>query len=311
MSRDLQLRYFLVLAEEQSLTRSAARIGVSQPALSQQMRQLEEALGHSLFRRHGRGISLTRAGEELHQSTRAHYAAVDRAVVDLQENHGRTSGTIGIASVQTLGACFLPRIIPEFGERFPGARLVVFSRPASAVVDLVRFGKADIGFVYGHVPADADIRSEHLFFEEMILACPPSLPDLDRIRRERRLNADVPLVAFPRGYALRDLLDRVIRVRARQIQVEVETLDALMAIAGTGVGACLLPASIPDVTLAFYNLERITLAHPHQLTREVALISRASDERSMLVEGLVAEAKRQADAVSRHMRGRDSARALA
>jgi DNA-binding transcriptional LysR family regulator len=103
-----QLRYFVTVAEEEHVTRAAARLHVSQPPLSRQIRLLEEELGHALFERKGRGVVLTELGRELAVRARAILRLVDDVLVEVRSR---------------------PPAAKDLGECRQRARRVAHSRP--------------------------------------------------------------------------------------------------------------------------------------------------------------------------------------
>ena len=114
------LRYFLMLAETLHFGRAASRLGIAQPPLSRQIRDLEEQVGATLFYRGTRGVSLTDAGVAFAQRAAQIVAAADEAVFEAREaGQGRT-GRIVIGFVHSLAYSLLPRVLPGFRQKHPG-----------------------------------------------------------------------------------------------------------------------------------------------------------------------------------------------
>src|SRR5688500_15653271 len=118
-----QLRYLVALADERHFTRAAAREHVAQPALSQQIRKLEDELGIPLVHRTTRQVALTEAGELVTGRARRVLAEIEAARAELQELWGLLTGRVTIGAMQTLGAFDLPLLLATFHERHPGVEL--------------------------------------------------------------------------------------------------------------------------------------------------------------------------------------------
>src|SRR6266568_1377944 len=114
------LRYFVAVAEELSFTRAAARLGINQPPLSLQIRQLETELDTQLFRRRTRGVELTDAGKLLLEETRIILKQIERTKTDVRR---RARGETGQIVVGSAGATYfhplIPPIIREYGLKYP------------------------------------------------------------------------------------------------------------------------------------------------------------------------------------------------
>src|SRR5215471_11283632 len=105
------LRYFLAVAEAAHFTKAAAKLRVSQPTLSHQIRQLEGQLNLSLFDRIGRRIKLTEAGELLLPHARRVFRELEQAQAALGELHGLKRGQLTVGIMQTVNACLIPEIV--------------------------------------------------------------------------------------------------------------------------------------------------------------------------------------------------------
>src|SRR5687768_6972476 len=119
------LRYFAVVAEELHVGHAAARLFISQPALSQQIRALEEQVGLPLFVRHPRGMELTEAGEALLEEARSLLGSSDRFEATVEElRRGRTAG-LRVGLPPGLPQTLLPELLASLREKEPDARIEV------------------------------------------------------------------------------------------------------------------------------------------------------------------------------------------
>src|SRR5215831_19557336 len=114
------LRYFLAVADTAHFTRAAAKLHVTQPTLSHQIRELEAQLNLQLFDRVGRRVKLTAAGETLLPHARRVVRELAEAQTALDELHGLKRGALRVGIVQTVNACVIPDIVARFSAAHPG-----------------------------------------------------------------------------------------------------------------------------------------------------------------------------------------------
>jgi DNA-binding transcriptional LysR family regulator len=171
------LRYFLAVAKERHFTRAAERLGIKQPPLSMQIRQLEDELGTPLFHRLTRGVELTEAGEVLFEQAERLLQQVDQLKADVQS---RARGETGLIRIGFAGATYFHPLIPAlamaFRERYPE---VVLSSEASNTPRLsaaLRAGEIDVAFVRPPVSDAEHLRVDPLVEEPMLVVVPQSSP---------------------------------------------------------------------------------------------------------------------------------------
>ena len=146
-----QLQAFLALVRERSFSRAARRIHLSQPTLSQHIRELEQELGKRLFTRRGRDAGLTEAGRVFQPyALRVTTAAEDgrQAVSHLD---GLRHGSLVIGAGTTPGIYLLPRVVAAFQRRYPNIQLTLHIANSGVIEQRVRDGEVDLGVVGGHV----------------------------------------------------------------------------------------------------------------------------------------------------------------
>jgi DNA-binding transcriptional LysR family regulator len=281
---DRQLRYFLRIAELGSLSRTAEELDLTQSGLSRQLASLETHLGKSLFLRTGRGLELTDAGRKLRDLTHESFGAIDAALDALRTREGITHGTVRLATVHTLSYYFISSVVARFVSQHDGVNLSLMGRSSPEVVELVESGKADVGFVYDSAVASANLAATPLFDDDMCLV----VQEASSIRGTIDLTRELPrLVGFPFPYVLR----RMVHSSGLQptFVAEAETVDALLELVSSGVGACILPQRIPDQILGDHRLRKVVIEKP-LLRRRVVVITHNQRAVSPLVQALVAVA---------------------
>ena len=246
------LRYFLAVAEAQHFTRAAARLGIGQPPLSQQIRALETELGTPLFLRHSRGVQLTEAGRAFAEDARHIVSAAERAVERAQRVAAGDVGRLRIGMINSAPFHpFVPRAIREFGHRYPEVRLSLDENSTPALVEDVRSEQCDIAFVRPPLGHAADIAAIALFDEDVLVALPNGHP----LARFESLSlwalAGERFVLFPRSVGA-GLYDEIIASCRRagfspRISQETSQVTSIVNLVAAGLGVSLVPASMQQV----------------------------------------------------------------
>lgn len=170
-----QLRGFVTVAEEGSFTQAAKKLFVTQPALSLQIKGLEESLGEKLFERQGRTIRLTPAGRVLQDRASQIFSLVDQTTQEIASMNGLKAGQVIIGAGESPCLHLLPPLIQFFHQQFPGIFLRFVNRHSGEIVDLVKEGAVDFGLVTLPV-RDANLKSETLIWREDVAICHPEHP---------------------------------------------------------------------------------------------------------------------------------------
>lgn len=200
------LRYFLAVAEELHFTRAAERLFISQPALSKQIRMLEQTLALALFERRGRDVSLTAAGATLLPHARSVVSAWDTAhdAVEASKRAQATTLTIGMSTSPGRNG-LLPAIRSRFSELAPHAQLVLhhvgWDDPAAGLAD----GSSDIAFIWLPIQDQGRYDWVTVAEEDCLIAMSEHHPLADRDSLDFGELLDEPFLALPESAgSLRD-----------------------------------------------------------------------------------------------------------
>jgi DNA-binding transcriptional LysR family regulator len=241
------LRYVVVLAEELHFGRAAARLGIAQPPLSQQIQRLERLLGSRLFERTSRRVQLTDAGQAFLAEARRALLVVDNAVEAARRAGRGETGELRVAFAATVMFVHLPRIIREFRTRFPGVHLDLREMPTGPQLVALKAGDIDIGFVREPRP-DPELEIVTVMREPLRIAVNKSHPLAAKPTLAVRHLADEPFVLFPEElapglYAQVMGLCRAAGFTPRVVE-ESRELYTSVSLVEAGVGVSILPASV-------------------------------------------------------------------
>lgn len=162
------LRYFLAVAEAGSFSRAADRLGISQPSVSQQMRDLEAGLRVALFQRRGKRILLTPAGQIFQEHARGILRHLENFLQELTSEPGQLRGALSVGVVPILNVALIPPLLGLFAASHPGISLSVEEISSTEIETALEEGRMDVGlgFLTRHSP---NLRYERLCTDEFAL----------------------------------------------------------------------------------------------------------------------------------------------
>jgi LysR family transcriptional regulator, carnitine catabolism transcriptional activator len=268
-----RLRSFVAVAGERQFRRAAERIGVSQPALSAHIRELEQDLGVALFSRTTRSVRLTAEGESFLHNAQRVLEDLNAAVLEVRERAQLKRGRLVIAATPTAASRTLPPVIMSFARRFAGVRIRVLETNASEVASLVGSGQADLGI--GPRPEDRTDLKFSLLYRERLCAVLPRGHELAR-RRQVRLDELIryPVLTMASGSAIYESIERALRENAVKISTDhvLTQHQTAIAMAAAGLGVALLPEGM----VARSNQRGIVVAAitDPELTGDIGILQR-------------------------------------
>ncbi|SCF06100.1 transcriptional regulator, LysR family [Micromonospora coriariae] len=192
-----QLRYFLVLAEELSFTRAAARLMIAQQSLSQQITALERSLGVRLFARDTRGTTLTDIGALFVPEARAVTDRAEEAVAVVERARRGEVGSLNLAFLTSVANHLLPPVVRAVREQLPDLRLTTESTTIASLVEGVLGGRYDAAFT--RTPLAPGLHSRTLATEPVCAVLPEGHPLAERAELKLADLANEPWVMTPRS----------------------------------------------------------------------------------------------------------------
>lgn len=201
-----QLKYFYAVARYESLTAASEALNVTQPAIGQQVRKLEEGLGLKLLSRHSRGMRLTPVGKILYRRAQEILSAVERTERELARHRDTNEGTVRIGVTPSLSRVMVPRLMEVGFDRYPGVTLLFHQGFPTDLERMWEAGDCDFAFVQSDIETE-ESESLPLYNERLCLIGAPNLcrnfpnpvPVTDI--------AGLPLVLDIRSFWLREQLD--------------------------------------------------------------------------------------------------------
>ncbi|MEQ8374462.1 MAG: LysR substrate-binding domain-containing protein [Roseibium aggregatum] len=253
-----QLRYFLEIVAQGSLTRAAESLHVAQPALSLHLKNMEEQLGTRLLTRSRSGVTPTEAGELLLQRARAILEDLARTEDDIRNLETDPSGIVRIGLPGTISAMVSLPLILAARERFPRITLNITEAMSGFVGDWLSEGKIDLAVLYSR-SKDARIRSELLLEEELVVLWPA---DAERpLEMNMEALDNVPMVLPSGAHGLRVLIDRTFQALgfAPEIAMEIDSFNNIKRLVAAGFGPSILPlyAVTEEVAVGSLRVSRI------------------------------------------------------
>ncbi|MGW1726687.1 LysR substrate-binding domain-containing protein [Streptomyces sp. NPDC002306] len=248
-----QIRYFLALAEECHFGRAAARLHVAQPALSQQIKQLEKELGTTLFTRSTRHVALTEAGQHLVEHARALTTEEERARLHMRELATGHAGRVSIGFIGTATYDVLPQVARTVRARLPKITMDLRGELLTPdLVDGLLAGTYDLALLRGPVDRE-EIRTTPLRSESLVAVLPSHHPLAGRQRISLKDLAGEPFVIHP-SRSRSSMYDWVLAACRRAgfqpaSLMEVGETATLVVFVAAGHGVALVPESVQSLRL--------------------------------------------------------------
>jgi DNA-binding transcriptional LysR family regulator len=219
-----QLAAFCAVVERKSFSEAAERLGVTQPAVSQQIRSLEQRVGQQLLDRSGRRVEPTEAGNRLYRSAQR-LLTLERQLLDevAGEAEGPLRGQLAMGASTGPGGTVVPVLLCEFAEANPEVTVDLTISDTQTIVDQVARRDLELGVV-GATPRNRSVAYEPFFRDEVVLVCPSEhrfagkTISLDDLRGE-------PLIAMQEGAGVRQVIEDELReagTRLRDLDVRLE-----------------------------------------------------------------------------------------
>ena len=239
------IRAFLHVAQEGSFTRAAEALHISQPALTVQIKQLEEELGVRLLNRDRRSATLTHAGRSMLPTLRRILDQFDDAIEQAHDLVGLRRGMLTIATLPSIAAASLPEIIGKFRKTYPNIDIRLSDVAADEVINMVRSGDADLG-IGPLVSRDRAIEFQHLFSDMMHVFFPAKHPLALGTEPTLEKLTKFPHILMAQQTSVRKSVQHALEAQNLTIDVACEAayLSTAISMVKAGLGISILPLSV-------------------------------------------------------------------
>ena len=261
---------FLSVAQNESFRRAAEETNRSLPAVSMQVKQLEEQLGVALFQRTTRKVTLTQEGEQLLISARKALAELEVGLSHIQHAADVQQGHLSFACVPTIASTRLPAILTAFAKKYPGISVHVRELTNQDLLEAVR--RREVDFAIGPVPEKkGELEFAPIFVDDYCAMLPRGYQDNGRASISLRELSKLPLLKLSSSTAFRDHVDNALKANglSHESNYEFMQVTTLVAMAEAGLGIALLPrVALPRRT----PLKVVRIIGP-ALSRTIAIVT--------------------------------------
>jgi len=273
------LRYFEALSRHRHFGRAAEVCAISQPALSVQMKDLEEILGAPLIERGARRVRLTSLGEAFAVRVRDILRAVDELGDLARASHGPLVGRLRIGVIPTVAPYLLPRFIMELTRHYPGLDLRLREAVTQKLLDDLMEGRLDAAIVALPV-SEASLSEVALFSEEFVLVRP--LDDAHKPVPNPEMLREMRLLLLEEGHCFRDQALSFCKLSSSQPRdlMEGSSLSTLVQMVGAGIGVTLIPDMAVAIETRSAAVSVVRLAQPRP-SRTIGMVWRKTNPLSL------------------------------
>ena len=294
-----QLAAFCEVVERRSFSQAAERLGVTQPAVSLQVRALEKRLGTQLLDRSGRRVAPTEAGLRLYRGAQRLLALEQQLVEEVAgDEEGELHGTLEIGASTGPGGSVMATLLCEFQERNPGVHVALSVFDTQRVIEAVANRELELGVV-GAAPRHRGVQFEPFFRDEVILVVPPKhafagkTVTLEQLRGEK-------LIVMQEGAGVRQVIEEELRgagVRLRDLDVRLELglQESVKTAVQRGFGVSFISRASVEAEIAAGTLAaaRVEGLEP---SREVSLVRSSGRTVTRAAQAFVAFARERVPA---------------
>ena len=285
-----QLAAFCEVVDRKSFSQAAERLGVTQPAVSLQVRSLEKRLGTRLLDRSGRRVEPTEAGHRLYRAAQRMLALEGQLLEELQTGEeGELGGTLEMGASTGPGSTVVPVLLCEFQRANPGVAISLSISDTQSVVERVAARELELGVV-GAARRHRGVVFEPFFRDEVVLACPPDhrfagrTVTLDQLREE-------PLIVMQEGAGVRQVIEDELRragTRLRDLEprLELGLQESARSAVSAGYGVTFISRTAIEADLAAGTLAvaRVKGLDP---AREISLVRSSGRSPTRAAEAFV------------------------
>jgi DNA-binding transcriptional LysR family regulator len=272
------LKVFCDVVESQSFSKAAVLNFISQSAVSQQIRSLEEKYEQKLIERGKRNLTPTQAGQFLYETAKEVLARLEALEQRVQKISRSVSGTVRVATIYSVGLHELHPYLSDFMRRFPGVHVRVEYDRSNRIYDAVASNAIDVGIVaYPARRSGVDILP--FKSDELVLVCYPThaLAQLKKVEIKQLEGQD--FVSFERDIPTRRAVDRILRDQDVKVNIvmELDNIDTIKRAVEIGSGIAILPRKCVTPEVALQTLTAVEFAGERHMRPLGLLVKRGRE----------------------------------
>jgi LysR family hydrogen peroxide-inducible transcriptional activator len=274
-----QLRYFEALARHKHFGRAAEDCGISQPALSMQIRELEQSLGAPLVERRPNEVVLTELGSETARRAEQLLTGASDLVDFAKHRQKLLSGVLRLGVIPTIAPYLLPRVLPALQKQYPELKLELRETQTNILLDELARGSLHL-LILALPAGDGEIETLRLFDDPFLLAVPANDPLPVKSRVSARDISPRQLILLEEGHCLRDQALAFCSMQNSETPAGLgaTSLSTVMQMVANGYGATLLPRIAVDAGLADKRVKLLRFTDPEP-RRSIGLAWRRTSPR--------------------------------
>lgn len=243
-----QLAYFVEVARLNNFTKAAERLKIAQPALSQQIRKLEQELGIKLFKRTGRGVTLTGAGEQFFIGAEKTLAEAQMAKDSVKGFINSPHGNIMVGALESMVQTRLPSLLVAFSKKYPGIKVFIRENTTEPLLEALKRGELDLALAHTEVNYSSNIDlappkglcSKPLYQDELVLVVAKGHPLVNRKTISIKELREESFVSFKEGSGIRSQLLATCHKEGFELLITYECASPRTLVA-EGLGVSVLP----------------------------------------------------------------------
>lgn len=256
------LLYFSTVAEELHFTKAAAKLFISQPPLSRQIKELEEELGVQLFTRSNKQVTLTDAGKYFKKQVDTIFSQLEESKHVVRQIHLSISGELKIGYISSVYQSHLAEVLKAMRIEFPHVKTSLYEVPTVSQIKELEQGKLDVGILRAPVLSE-NLIVKTLFFDPFVVVIPVSNQTFNTSYELTHLLRKSPFIFFNKEFAPQ-YHDKLIEICRRMgfipdITHEVNNIHSILQLVEAGLGVSILPSSLKKQN-THLNLSFIELA---------------------------------------------------
>jgi LysR family transcriptional regulator, transcriptional activator of the cysJI operon len=289
-----QLAAFCAVVELKSFSQAADRLGVTQPAVSLQIRSLEERLGQQLLDRSGRRVEPTESGQRLYRGAQRLLALEQQLIEEVAgEPDGELRGELAIGAATGPGATVVPLLLSEFHRQNPAVRVELTISDTQTVVEAVGRRELELGIV-GATPRHRSVAYEPFFRDEVVLVCPPDHAFAGKTISLEDLRGG-SLIVMQEGAGVRQVLEDELRrlgkrLKDLDVQLELGLQESVKSAVEAGYGMTFISRAAVESELAAGTLATARV-RGFEPVRQISLVRASGRVGTRLAEAFVAFAR--------------------